>query len=97
MPEVEDHFIGADTLLPRGDEMSRCHVMAYICDASRDVMDRAHTIQILYTRMYQVEFAGGKATELTANIIAESIYTQCDPNGNEFLLLDLLIIIRVTR
>ena len=46
---------------------------------------------ILDTRMYQVEFAGGEVTELTTNIIAESMYTQCDADGNECLLLDVLV------
>ena len=44
-------------------------------------MDRAHTSPILDIRTYQVEFAGGKVTELTANTIAESMYTQCDADG----------------
>ena len=35
-------------------------------------MGRAHT------RMYKVKFAEGKVTELTDNIIAKSMYTQCD-------------------
>ena len=54
-------------------------------------MDRAQTNPILNTRMYKVEFAGGKVTELTYNIIVESMYTQCDAEGNEYLLLDLLV------
>ena len=41
--------------------------------------------------MYQVEFAGVQDTELTANIIAESMYTQCDADGNQYLLLDALV------
>ena len=41
--------------------------------------------------MYQDEFAGGKVTELTTNIIAESMYAQCDIDGNEYLLLDALV------
>ena len=40
--------------------------------------------------MYQVEFVGGEVTELTAIIVAESIYTQCGEDGIECLLLDLL-------
>ena len=43
------------------------------------------------TRTYQVKFAGSKVTELTANIIAESMYTQCYSEGNEYLLLDVLV------
>ena len=45
-------------------------------------------IKICDTKMYQVEFAGCEVTELTANIIAESIYVQCDANVNVHLLLD---------
>ena len=41
--------------------------------------------------MYQVEFSGSKFTELTTNIIAESMYAQCDADRNEYLLLDAQI------
>ena len=54
-------------------------------------MDRAHMNLILDTRMYQVEFAGGKVTELTMNVIAELICTQFDADRNENLLLDVLV------
>ncbi len=30
-------------------------------------------------------------TNLTTNLIAESMYAQCDPNGNQYVLLDSLI------
>ena len=53
------------------------------------MMGRAHTNPILNTRMYQVEFAGGKVTEFTANVIAESMYAQCNADGKEYLLLDV--------
>ena len=42
-------------------------------------------------RTYQVEFAGGEVTELTANVIAESLYAQCNWDRNEYLLLDALV------
>ena len=41
--------------------------------------------------MNQVEFTGGKVTELTTNVIAESMYAQCIADGNECLLLDILV------
>ena len=69
MTVVGDHYIGAEILLPRGDQMARDRVVACSCDASRSVMGRAHTNPILYTRMYQVEFPGGKVTKLIANVI----------------------------
>ena len=70
-------------MLPRGDEMAR--------GAKGNDMDRAHTNAILDTRTYQVEFAGGKVTEMTANIIAESMHAQCDADRNEYLLQCVLV------
>ena len=91
MPEVGDHCIGAKILLPRMDEMARGHVVVQSHDASENIMGRPHTNPILNTGMYQVEFAGGKVTELTAIVIAESMYAQCDADGNKYLLLDVLV------
>ena len=54
-------------------------------------MSRAHTNPVLDTRMYHVELVGGKVIELATNVIAELIYAQCDADGNEYLLLDLLL------
>ena len=71
MPEVGDQYIGAEIQLPREDEMERGHVVAWSCDANGNVMGRIHTNPILDTMTYQVEFAGGKVTELMANIITE--------------------------
>jgi hypothetical protein len=34
-----------------------------------------------------VEFDNNDQTELTANLIVESMYSQCDPDGNQYLLL----------
>ena len=90
MPEVGDHYLEAVILLPRGDEMTRGHVVAQRHDANQNPMGRAHTNTILDTRMYQVEFAGDEVTELTSNIIAESMCAQCDADGNVYLLLDNL-------
>ena len=70
--------------------MAKGHVVVWSHDANGNIMDRAHTNPINDTRMYQVEFAEDKVTELATNVIAESMYTQCDADGNEYLLLDML-------
>ena len=90
MPEVGDLYLGAEILLPRGDQLARGHVMARNRDTT-NVMGRSHTNPILDTRMYQVEFPVGEVTELTTNIIAESMYAQCDLEGNESLFSDALV------
>ena len=71
--------------------MAKGHVVARSQDAYGDVMGRSDTNPILDMKTCQVEFAGSKVTELTTNIIAESMYTQCDSDGNEYLLLDMLV------
>ena len=63
MLEVEHHYIGAVILLPKGDDMERGHVVAPRQDDNGNVMDRAYMNPILNTRMYQIEFIGGKVTE----------------------------------
>ena len=90
MPEVGDHNIGVEIQLLRGDEMARGHVVAWSCNTNGIAMGRLLINPILYTRMYHVEFAGSKFTELTTNIIAELVYAQCNADGNESLPLDEL-------
>ena len=42
MPKVGDHYIGAEILLPRGDQMARGHAVARSRDANENVMGRSH-------------------------------------------------------
>jgi hypothetical protein len=34
-----------------------------------------------------VEFDNNDQTEITANLIAKNMYAQCDPDGNQYLIL----------
>ena len=34
---------------------------------------------------------GDDTTEMTANVIAESMYAQCDKDGNQYILLDTFV------
>ena len=54
-------------------------------------MGRSHTYPILDMRTYHIEFDGGKVTVITANVIAESMYAQCNSEMNEYLLVDMLV------
>ena len=51
----------------------------------------ANANPILDTREYVVTFDDGDLTELNANLIAASMYAQCDPDGNQYVLLDSII------
>ena len=54
-------------------------------------MGRAHAKPMLDTRLYQVEALGDRVTGLTTNVITGSMYTQCDAERDEYLLLHSLI------
>ena len=45
---------------------------------------------ILDTRLYEVEFVDGRMAEFSVNVIVEHMYAQCDPEGNQYLLLDMI-------
>ena len=62
--------------------MAKDHAVAQSHNACGNVMVRAITNPILDTRMYQVELTADEVTELTINIIAESMYIQCDADRN---------------
>jgi hypothetical protein len=51
------------------------------------LLGKANANPILDTRTYEVEFADGQTAELTENIIAQTMYAQCDSKGYQYLLL----------
>ena len=70
IPEVCDHCIGAEILLPRADEMERDHVVAQSHDTYGNFMGEAHANLNIDSRMYQVESVGDEVKKLTSKIIA---------------------------
>ena len=72
-PKWGDQYVNAQILLPRGDKMARGHVICWKCDTDGNLIGRSNKNSILDTHLYEVQFPGGEMTELTANIIRESI------------------------
>ena len=56
-------------------------------DSDGNPMGLANPNPILDSRQYIVEFEDGTEAELTANAIAQSMYAQCDPDSNQYLML----------
>ena len=71
--------------------MDRGKVVHQKHDANGNPIGRSNHNPILDTCLDEVEFSGGAITELAANIIAESMYVQCDVGGNEYLLLEAFV------
>ena len=84
-------YIGAKLQLPRGDAMGHGKVIKRSCDNDGNVVGRANENPILDTREYCVEFDDGHQAELTANAIAQSMYAQCDPEGNTYVMFDSFV------
>jgi hypothetical protein len=48
----------------------------------------AYANPILDTREYTFTFDNGDETVMSADLIAEAMYVQCDPDRNQYVLLD---------
>ncbi|MGH7954663.1 MAG: hypothetical protein ACREOZ_01755, partial [Gloeomargaritales cyanobacterium] len=94
MPEVDDFdteaydkYISAQVLLPKGDGLISCRVIDRKRDHDGQPLGRHNRNPILNTRVYNVEFPDGHVEEYAANVIAESLYSQVDNEGNQYLIM----------
>ena len=78
-------------MLPKGGVLVKGRVTARKRDRDGNPVGHANDNPILDTRSYIVDFDNGDQTELTANMIAESLYLQCDPKGNQYVLLEEIV------
>ena len=90
-PESQDNYINASVLLPRGEGMAKGTVRKRKRDDENNPVGRANSNPILDTREYVVEFEDGQEAALTAIVIAQSMYAQCDLEGNTLQLLDSVV------
>ena len=60
-------------------------------DKDGNPVGQANANPILDTREYAFTFNDGDETVMSANLIAEAMYAQCDPDGNQYVLLDSII------
>jgi hypothetical protein len=89
--EIGDNYLSAELMLPKGGLMVKGRVTAHKRDRDGNPVGRANDNPILDTDSYIVDFDDGDQTELTANMIAESLYLQCDPDGNQYVLLEEIV------
>ena len=63
-------------------------------DSDDNVIVRANKNPILDTQGYIVEFEDGDQAEPAAKTIAQSMYAQCDPDGNQDIMFDSIVDLR---
>ena len=78
-------------MLPVGDSQELAHVVCRKRDANGALVGTAHKQPALDTHIYKVHFLDGCSEERAANIITEALYSQCDGDGDEYVLLDSIV------
>jgi hypothetical protein len=87
MPETFDKYLAAEVLLPHGGELVQAKVTGRKCAADSTRVGVVHSNPILVTHEYEVSFPDGLTGCYAANMIAESLYSQVDADGREFMLM----------
>ena len=92
-PEMYDPFIGAEVNLPHqgSNTQQSGTVKRRKTDHHGNPKGTANPNPILDTRTYEVEFPDGEVTEVAANIIAQNMYSQCDLEGRQHMLMDAIV------
>ena len=89
--DTYDQYVGAQVSLPIGDKMMTATVRGRKRHSDGTLRGKANANPILDTRTYEVDFPHGEKTEVAANIIALNMYSQCDSEGNQYLLLSGIV------
>ena len=86
--EAYDEYLTAEVMLPHGGEMARAKVISRKRDQNGlPVGRKAKNNPMLDSRMYEVEYADGSTEAITANLIAENLYSQVDSEGRSHTVI----------
>jgi hypothetical protein len=90
-PEMGDNYLNAEISVPQGGTLAKGRITSRKRDNNGDPVGLANVNPILDTREYTFTFNAGDETVLNANLIAEGLYAQCNPDGNQYVILDSII------
>ena len=95
-PDVfDDTYLHMEVALPRGrgdiEDVQFAKVTKRLRDAQGRPIGTAHDNPLLDTREYEVEFLDGHKESLSANLIAQHLFSQVDDEGHRHVLLDEII------
>ena len=89
---MDDTFMNMGVALTRDTEgLEFARVTKRLKDANDLPIGTANENPILDTRVYQVEYVDGHKASLTANAIAQNMFSQFEDKGNRHVLFDEII------
>ena len=97
VPEIDDipdldQLIGAECILPQGGAtMQAGKVIGRVVDDSGRPVGTFNKDPLLDSRVYEVMFPDGNIEQYAANLIAESIYMNCDDEGRRSQIMDGIV------
>ena len=86
-----DRLINSEVLLPQGRKIRTAKVLKRTIDDAGELVGEYHENPILNTCTYDVMFPDGEVKQYAANIIAENLYAQVDPDGHVHQLLEGIV------
>jgi hypothetical protein len=91
--EMGDIYLSAEISVPRGGTLVKGCVTSQKQDKDGNPVGLANANPILDIHEYTFTFNDGDEAVLNANLIAEAMYVQCNPDGdgNQYILLDSII------
>jgi hypothetical protein len=90
-PEITDTYLNTEISVPQGGTLMKGCITSWKRDKDGNSIGLANANPILDTREYMLTFDDGDETALNANLIAEAMYAQCDPDRNQYVLLGSII------
>jgi hypothetical protein len=90
-PEMGDNYLNTEISVLLMGTLVKGHVTSQKRDKDGNPIRLANANPILDTHEYTFTFDNGDETVLKANLIAEAMYAQCNPDGNQYVLLDSII------
>jgi len=95
---LDDTYVNMELALPRDAEgPTYAKVKKRVKDNDGNPVGVANSNPILDTRLFEVEFADGFTSEMTANAIAQNLFAQVDAEGHRMVLLDEIVDYRTTK
>ena len=78
---LTDILISAEVLLPQGEEKQLAKVLRRSVNRDDKTIGQHHKNHLLNTLVYDIEFPDSDVKKYSANIIAENLLAQVDPEG----------------